>query len=78
MSFETRSSTNNLLAAKQKLPDVIIAIMIMQFRLNSISAKSADTISEALAAISEKHNLTYMVLFLTDHALLILLLKVAE
>ena len=25
-----------------------------QFRLNSISAKSADTISEALAAISEK------------------------
>lgn len=49
-----------------------------QFRLNSISAKSADTISEALAAISEKHNLTYMVLLLTDHALLTLLLKVAE
>ena len=49
-----------------------------QFRLNSISAKSADTISEALAAISEKHNLTYMVLLLTDPALLTLLLKVAE
>ena len=39
---------------------------------------SADTVSEALADISEKHNLTYMVLFVTDHALLILLLKVVE
>lgn len=50
----------------------------VQFRLNIQSMVSADTISEALADISEKHNLTYMVLFLTDHALLILLLKVVE
>ena len=76
MSFETRSSTNNLLAAKKNYP--MLSSPSSQFRLNSISAKSASISAksaEALAAISEKHNLTYMVLLLT---VLTLLLKVAE